>query len=141
MSSPVNSSARRRKERSRLAGLLALLATVIIVGLALTATNNVEDPFASMSDIVQMRQMLDETGLEAAAPKATDVAVIAARPEEASDAPAIAITWAALGEVFYDLWFMCAMTAAVIIVSYPVGWLVRRTSRKQRHPSGRGSRR
>lgn len=47
----------------------------------------------------------------------------------AASAPAeglLAIRWEELGSVAYDLWFILAVTVAVIVVARPIGWLVKR---------------
>lgn len=48
-------------------------------------------------------------------------------PVSAETAPSrYAIHWEELGSVVYDLWVMLAVTAALIVVARPVGWLVKR---------------
>ncbi|MBE2268035.1 MAG: hypothetical protein IAE80_07360 [Anaerolinea sp.] len=39
------------------------------------------------------------------------------------------IRWDEFGSVAYDLWFLLAVTAAVIVFARPVGWLVKRVKR------------
>ena len=121
---------RQRKERRWLIGSLIFVALVILTGLVLTVTGHTEDPFANMSDIVDMRQMLSETN-------STDQADVFSDSGDAAIVPAnsirnAGIDWSAFGEVLYDLWFICAATAAVIVLSYLAKWLAGVTGLRRR---------
>jgi hypothetical protein len=52
-------------------------------------------------------------------------------PEEGSSAQLLDLRWDELGSVAYNLWFMLAITAVVIVLARPVGWLVNRIKRAQ----------
>jgi len=116
---------RQRKERKWLIGSAIFVVLVILAGLVLTATKHTEDPFANMSDIVDMRQMLATTNQ-------ADVLAGAdpAAPVPANSIRSAGITWSAFGEVLYDLWFMCAATAGVIVISYLIKALAGLTARR-----------
>jgi|GEM_PF-2725281 len=128
-------AAKQRKERARLRGSVIFILFVILTGLVLTATHHTEDPIANMSDIIDMRQMLAD------AKQSSEVTVgDAPLGNDPTSVPAnsirnAGITWSALGEVVYDLWFMCAATAAVIVCSYLLKWLKGLSGVKRLPPS------
>jgi hypothetical protein len=51
--------------------------------------------------------------------------------EEGISTQLLDLRWDELGSVAYDLWFMLAITAVVIILARPAGWLVNRIKRAQ----------
>ncbi len=44
------------------------------------------------------------------------------------------IQWDEFGSVVYNLWFILAVTAAIIVIARPAGWLVKQIKRRSRHP-------
>ena len=109
-------------------------------GFALSATGNTEDPVASMTDIVDMRQMLAESELDAAAiPIDEGIDSELELPAMAPAVPSSTMTWSAINEVLYDLWYLVAATVALILVSQLLGWLLRQVPRKQTVPADRSS--
>jgi len=121
-------TAKQNKQRTLLIGIAAFLILVIVGGLVLKVTGTTDDPFMNMSDIVDMRQMLAQTQQSDTLPQ---VDTAASSDLASPPSPKAGITWSASGEVLYDLWFICATTAIVIVCSYLIKWLVKSLSRKR----------
>jgi lipoprotein signal peptidase len=115
------SAAKQRRERRWLIGSSIFIALVILAALVLTSIGHTEDPFASMSDIVDMHQMLAETNQSNPVDVLTDFSDTSSVP--ANSIRNAGITWSAFGDVLYDLWFICAATAVIIVFSYLMKWL------------------
>lgn len=125
--------AKSRQRGPRPLAVAVFLALVLAGGYALSTTGNTEDPLASMTDIVDMRQMLAESELDAVAfpaDEAVDGGLLL--PEEAPAVPSKTMTLSAIGEVVYDLWYLCAATAAFILLSQMLGWVIRQVSQRRR---------
>ena len=137
-------TAKQQKKKTRLIGIAIFICFVIISGLALKITGKTDDPFTNMSDIVDMRQMLAQTNPSDSLPQVNGSADSDVASPISADNHNNSITWSAWGEVMYDLWFICATTAVVIVCNYPVTWFVKLLSRKPsttivKHSSGEDS--
>ena len=108
---------------------LTFLLFVIISGSALTNMGYTENPFESIAAAVEIQQMSWETALEPEATFAADMEIVLPEQEIGKESD-WQITWSAFGDVLYDLWFLCAATIFVLLIRYPVGWLVRRIQQK-----------
>lgn len=52
-------------------------------------------------------------------------------PDQSVSTGLFDVHWDEFGSVLYDLWFILAVTVAVIIIARPAGWLVKRMKRAQ----------
>lgn len=120
------SAAKQRKQRTQLVGVIGFILFVIVTGLIFKAADKLDDPFANMSDIVEMRAMLAETQQDDAANQVDE----SIGEDLVNAKTGYALTWSAGGEVLYDLWFICAVTAVFIVVSYFLKWIARQLARK-----------
>lgn len=122
---------RTNVQLSSLLWQLDFLLFVIISGYALTSTGYNENPFESIMAAVEIQQL-------SWGPAAIDLPepTFAAETEIVFPDQQIGktsgksskwqITWSAFGDLLYDLWFICAATAFVLLIRHPVGWLVKR---------------
>jgi len=117
---------KQRKQRTQFIGVIGFIIFVILTGLIFKATGKLDDPIANMSDIVEMREMLAETQQDDAATQVDE----GIGEDLVNAKTGYAITWSAGGEVLYDLWFICAVTAVFIVVSYLLKWIARQLARK-----------
>lgn len=108
---------------------IAFLLFVVLSGYALTTTGYSENPFDSIMAAIEIRQLAQESAeIDLPAPTFdTDIEIVFPE-QEIGKASNWQISWSAFGDVLYDIWFLCAATAFVLLVRHPVRWLVRRAT-------------
>lgn len=98
-------------------GTAPFIFFVLLIGagwLVLVQTDYIENPVQSMRSIVEVYQTLQ-----------ADPATLPPPPSEATSFFAD-FDWAALPDVLYDLWFICLITATVIMLTHIFAWLNKR---------------
>ena len=140
---------RRHTFNSKLIALVFILA-VIAGGLALAAANQLENPFAVVTQIQQFasgeQPSFGAGGERPARPdEATDaegamVGERASRGEGGGDRlNSTSLTWSEGDAVVGNLWFILAMTAVVMVVGTPIGRLMKRLSGRQQRTVARAA--
>lgn len=105
---------------SRLIPLILFIALVVVSGYALVATGHFSNPFAFLST-TQGGEHRPEGNLQ---PPSGGTQVRPARSnnsaapvgEGGGDMNAVNISWSQLGDVLFNVWFLCATTAVLIVV-------------------------
>lgn len=132
----------RRKRRWQI-GILIFIALVIISGFALAQSGHMENPFQVFSMLgVGNAEGRPERDFEPAGegqhqagqpPTAPRSEAFGRHGSEGDRGGGTTIAWSQIGDVLFDIWFICAVTAVVIVVSYPLGWFRqrRRATRQQ----------
>lgn len=149
--------AQRSKKRPGLRGFIVLMLIVFIGGIALKANGLLVSPFEFSALVLNEHVQEEPTGFtmvtldtessDASEPSADATAVTEQRPRpeglaEDGVMPAMSYTladyfsfsWDEIGEVFYNLWVMMALTVMVIIVGRPIGWIVKHFQKPARRP-------
>jgi hypothetical protein len=119
----------RKRKSTNLVGIAVFVVLVIVTGYILAATDNFDNPF----DEIAFLQGAGGMDGQFAAPDADANFTLAdgqsagtslssdefQLPPDSGDTgfrEMDSISWSQLGSVFFDLWFLCAVTAVVIVV-------------------------
>ena len=145
---------RRHTFNRKLIALVFILA-VIAGGVALKAANQLENPLAVVTQIQQFssgEQPGFGEGAERRGPPGNSALTDGDEDEQFERAersfPAegmgngltsTSLTWSELDAVAFNLWFILATTAVVMVVGTPVGRLIKRLSGRQRQTPARAA--
>lgn len=91
--------------------IVIFVALVVICGGALSATGNFENPVKAMRDMIELNQLLLTPADDSFSDDFADDSAFADMPDPANHG----INWAQFGNVVFDLWFIFAATAFVIV--------------------------
>jgi len=128
----------RKRRSTRTFPIVVFIALVIVIGLGLAATGHLSNPFGFL-----MQGRGPQMGAEGAPagnrsrPSAPAGGSFQPRErggtEGGGSTDAITINWSQAGDVAFNLWFLAATTAVIIVVSKFSGFLIRQV-RQRRQP-------
>ncbi|HEX2905365.1 MAG TPA: hypothetical protein VHO69_00785 [Phototrophicaceae bacterium] len=129
----------------RVIGSIIFIIIVVISGVALAANGNLSNPFTVIPEISALvsgtvgfpgaggeRPEGGGEGRPAMGPSGGERTRPEGRPEgfgERDGGNDTTIQWSAFGGVLFNVWFIAAVTAVIMIVSYPLGFVVKRLRR------------
>lgn len=117
---------------------LILLVVVVVGGYALWAQGSLVSPLQMTQMITSMMSRQGDDGFTMAPPEGAEgrqrpEGESSGRPEgDGETTSLLSFSWDQIGNVFYNLWVMLAATVVVIVVSKPVGWVVKRLKQPRR---------
>jgi len=142
----------RRRKSNGLIGIVIFIAFVGLSGFALAATGQFSNPFGfliqaqgrgegrpPMGDANggtrPVRSFNGGTGSTNTTPSgSTNVAQVPPAGEQGSGGEQASINWSQLGNVLFDLWFLCATTAVVIVAQKAGRYLIQQV-KQHRQPA------
>jgi hypothetical protein len=129
----------------RVIGSIIFIIIVVISGVALAANGNLRNPFIVIPEISALvsgtasfpgaggeRPERGGEGRPAMGPSGGERTRPEGRPEGLGERGAVddtAIQWSEFGGVLFNVWFIAAVTAVMMVVSYPLGFVVKRLRR------------
>ena len=133
-----------RRNRRNMVGIAIFIGLVVVSGLWFNATNNIENPFKIISNTIERLTATQNPPAMTMAASTEATGDVAAsmeerRPPEGEEGqrPAggghggnelslSAFNWDLLDGVLFNLWFICAVTAVVMLIGTPIGKLIKR---------------
>ncbi|MCA9886056.1 MAG: hypothetical protein KC708_23945 [Anaerolineae bacterium] len=117
--------------RKGLMAAIIFFALVAIGGAALATSNNWENPFNALNTLVGTTAGIEgagptgETDGERAAPPDRSEMAEGEMPEmgEGGSAEGISLSWSQIGGVLYNIWYLFAAAAFVMVISIPVQFI------------------
>jgi hypothetical protein len=133
-----------RKSKRGWLGPAIFIAVVVVTGLVLQATEMTEDPIDSIVAVIEVNQMLQDTGNvtfptidlptdDSVGLSDTTMPQRGERPDQDSSGSGLLaeIRWDEVGNVFYDVWYIAAATALVYLIGRPIGWFFKQIRPKR----------
>ena len=113
-----------RKRNTTWMGALIFVLAVAQIGIAIEASGHMRNPFQVFTEISRVRLDFNNTG---------PVTVLQERQTQI-EAPGITfvdntfgeIRWSEFRSVLFDWWFIAAITALVIVIGRPIGFLLKK---------------
>ena len=112
----------------RTLSIIIFIALVAISGYALAVTGNFDNPFRIFAQVEQNRegnpQFTREAGEQPPAREANNDNFQPGNRET--------VAWSNIGGVLFNIWFLFAMTAFIVVIQYPLRLLTRLIRRRTR---------
>lgn len=125
-------------------GLVASLIFFVLVGLGgivLVTSNNWENPFSAVTALTSTAgggelPDGDTAGERPEPPDRNEIADgdMTEMPDSGGDAEGISLTWSRIGGVLYNIWYLFAAAAFIMILSLPVQFVRRQFRTQKRSP-------
>ncbi len=115
-----------QRQKTALRGALIFALLVALVGIGLAATGHYSNPLS----FVQAFQELQHANVQSSTVPHSVGGQLhqhgAASHGHGTGGAADRIEWPYFGEVLFDSWVLCAVTACYIVVQQTLGWLIQR---------------
>jgi hypothetical protein len=127
----------KKRQSSGLRMFVVFVLLVVVVGVVLSATDNFDSPFAAISELtavnnlVEGQQVADDSTIQPLPPmEGLDNAPLDANQGQdmmALDGEQDAgnIDWSLIGNVLFNLWFFCVATAVIVVLQKVLTSLLR----------------
>lgn len=123
---------RRRRTQRKWIGIGIFLVFVVLSGAALVASGDMQNPLRMFMQSTPSGEMPERGEMpEGERPERPEGGGERGGGGESATVSLENIQWNRLGEVLYDLWLMCALTAVVMFVAPIVGLLLKPLRRRR----------
>jgi hypothetical protein len=103
------------------------IVLVVITGFIFVATGNFDNPLTEISDTITFGNLIQEQPAPTSGDLASDTTPITVEGTDVDTAvPDKGIDWSQFGSVLFNIWFLCAVTAVVIVLQQVLVFIKRR---------------
>ena len=125
----------RKRKSTNVLPILLFIALVVFAGFGLAATGNLSNPFGFLTQSQGHRDgpPMNANNQVAANSNASSSAQFSARgPDDGGgDSSSISIDWSQITTVLFNLWYLCATTAVVIVLQKVGGYLIHQVKQRR----------
>ena len=126
----------RKRKSTNILPIILFIALVVFAGFELAATGHLSNPFGFLT------QSQGHAGGPPMDRNNSSVAVVNSNapsnaqflsrgPDDGGDSSSISIDWSQITTVLFNLWYLCATTAVVIVVQKIAGYLIHQVKQRR----------
>jgi hypothetical protein len=125
----------RKRKSTNVLPIILFIALVVFAGIGLAATGHLSNPFGFLTQSQRHAggPPMSANNQVAANSNASGNAQFSARGTDdgGGDSSSISIDWSQITTVLFNLWYLCATTAVVIVVQKVGGYLVHQVKQRR----------
>lgn len=118
----------QRRKSTNWRGIIIFLVLVGLTGYALASSGNLDNPFRIFTQTQGRGEGSAQERPEGQTPTTGE---FQGRGSEES----VSINWSSIGGVLFNLWYLAATTAIIVIIQRPLGYLITRIRRRFHPPA------